>query len=331
MKLVLIVGGYYMANIEKLAKMANVSITTVSRVLNGHPYVKQEKRDAVLEAIERCNYQRNINAVHLKKGKTFQVGVVVPYTNHPYFGLLVDGIASEALNNNYKIVLIQTNYREDFEIEALNMLKHKQIDALIICSRNCSLEIINDYVSYGPIVLCEDEKEQSVSSIYIDHYKSFFIALEYLHENGHTDIGYCIGRRTGTNSHKRENAYKDFLLKIGKSICMDYIFDDCLFFEDAEKVVKKIKQMKKPPTALLVTSDQVAAGIITCCNIHKIIIPDELAIIGFDNQPISKVMNITTMDIPLSDIGKKLFKQAIIKKDVVHEEVFATLIKRQTV
>ncbi|HZG72120.1 MAG TPA: LacI family DNA-binding transcriptional regulator [Chondromyces sp.] len=320
-----------MANIEEIAKLANVSVTTVSRVLNNHPYVKKEKREAILKAMEKCNYQKNINAVHLKKGKTFQVGVVVPYTNHSYFGLLVDGIASEALEHDYNIVLIQTNYREEVEIQALNMLRHKQIDALIICSRECSMDIINDYVSYGPIVLCEDKKETNVSSIFIDQYKSFFKALEFLYENGHTDIGYCIARRTGTNSNRRAKAYEDFMASIGKPFRPDYIFEDCLYFEDGEKVVKRIKELTAPPTALLVTSDQVAAGIITCCNNEGIIIPDQLAIVGFDNEPIAKVMNITTIDIPLKSMGKKLFSHAVNEKGIVHEEIEVTLIKRQTV
>src|SRR5690606_34576394 len=104
------------------AKMAGVSVTTVSRVLNNHPYVSEEKRAAVLQAMERVNYQRNINAVHLSTGKTLLIGVAVPFTNHPYFGLLVEGIANEAIKNNYKLVLFQTNYEKDREIEALKML-----------------------------------------------------------------------------------------------------------------------------------------------------------------------------------------------------------------
>lgn len=128
--------------------------------------------------------------------------------------MLVEGIANEAVINNYKLVLIQTNYEENRELEALRMLQHKQIDALIICSRICEWDVINEYVSYGPIVLCEDARGRNVSSTYIDHYKSFSVALDYLHTKGHHKIGYCIGRKTGANSKQRGKAYKDFLMKI---------------------------------------------------------------------------------------------------------------------
>jgi DNA-binding LacI/PurR family transcriptional regulator len=320
-----------MANIKDIAKMAGVSVTTVSRVLNRHPYVSEEKKEAVLNAIKESNYQPNINAIHLSTGKTFLVGVVVPFSNHPYFGYLIEGIAEEALKHNYKLVLFQTNYEEERELEALTMLKLKQIDALIICSRICKWETINEYVSYGPIVLCEDARDKSVSSTFIDHYKSFTAALDYLFQKGYENIGYCIGRNSGTNSLQRHQSYRDFLKKIKQPFIKDYIFYDCYQLDDGERVVEKLLNMDQPPSALLVTSDQVAAGILTCCKEHQIAIPDDLAILGFDNEPIAKVMNITTLEIPLFEVGRKLFGQAMQQAKTTHEEVEVKLIERLTV
>lgn len=320
-----------MANIKKIAQISGVSVTTVSRVLNNHPYVSEDKRRAVEKAIKESDYQRNLNAVHLSKGETMLIGVVVPFTNHPYFGLLVEGIANEAVKNNYKLVLFQTNYEKVSETEALEMLKHKQIDALIICSRNCAWEAINNYVPYGTIIVCEDGRGRSVSSTYVDHYKSFSIALEYLHNKGHRKIGYCVGRKIGTSSQQREQAYKDFLEKINEPFEPKNIFYGCLNFEDGQEVVKQLMDMSNPPSALLVTNDQVAAGILTCCKEEEISVPDELALIGFDNQPISKVMNITTLEIPLVEMGRKLMLQAIDHANISHEEISIKLIERKTV
>lgn len=321
-----------MTNIRDLAKMAGVSVTTVSRVLNKHPYVKEEKRKAVLEAIRKSNYQQNINAVHLSTGKTFLVGVVIPFSDHPYFAQLVNGIASEALKQNYKLVLIQTNYVMSREMDALQMLKQKQIDALIICSRICEWSQIEEFTSYGPIVFCENTKGKDVSSTFIDHYKSFSYALEFLYRKGHQKIGYCIGRKSGSSSKARGLAYKDFNEKYRLPYHSEYIFYNCLYFEAGERVVEQIKQMVNPPSALLVTNDQVAAGVVTCAQQQNISIPDELAIIGFDNQQIAKMMNITTIEIPLVDIGRKLFNQAVNSDNkVTYEEISVQLIERRTV
>jgi DNA-binding LacI/PurR family transcriptional regulator len=320
-----------MANIKDIAKMAGVSVTTVSRVINHHPYVSAEKKEAVRRAMELSNYQPNINAVHLSKGQTFLIGVVIPFSNHPYFGLLLEGIANEALKNNYKLVLFQTNYEGKREFEAFTMLKNKQIDALIICSRICEWDIIEEYVSYGQIILCEDARGKSVSSTFIDHYKTFTSALDYLFHKGHHKIGYCIGRRTGTNSKQREAAYHEFLKKRNMPYESTYIFYDCFHFEDGDRVVQRLVKMSDPPSALLVTSDQVASGILTCCKEHNIVIPEDLAIMGFDNQPIAKIMNITTLEIPLVEMGRKLFRQATENPNISHEEIVVKLIERQSV
>ncbi|WP_027955566.1 LacI family DNA-binding transcriptional regulator [Halobacillus kuroshimensis] len=320
-----------MPNIRDIAESSGVSTTTVSRVINNHPYVSDEKREAVRRAIELHNYQKNINAVHLSTGKTFLIGVVVPFTDHPYFGRLLKGIAQEALNNNYKLILFQTNYDPGKEVEAMDMLKHKQIDALIICSRVCEWSMISKYLCYGPIVLCEDIKEEGVSSTFVDHYESFSKALAYLYDKGYDKIGYCVGRMTGTNSKQREKAYKDFHDQHNFTINPDYIFSQSLYFEDGIQIVQELRELPVPPTALLVTSDQIAAGIVTCCEKEQISIPGQLAIIGFDNQPIAKFMDITTIEIPLEKIGQKLFLQSLDTEHNTHQEISTRLIERKTV
>lgn len=321
--------GEHMTNIKDLAKLAGVSVTTVSRVLNDHPYVSKEKRDAVLKAIEATNYYKNINAVHLSKGKTNMMGVVVPFIDHTYFALLIKGIAKQALKNNYKLVLFQTEYQKERELEALEMLKLKQIDSLIFCSRACDFNIIEEHMSFGPIVLCEHIVGKRISSSYVNHYNVFFEALDYLYQKGHREIGYCIARRTGSNSIERERAYRDFLKKYKLPFRENYIIDGCLYFEDSEEVIRQLKQLTVLPTALLVTSDQLAAGIVTYCQANGIAIPEELSIIGFDNQPIAKMMNITTIDIPLFEMGENLFLQAVAK-EISNKEMSVKLIERGT-
>lgn len=319
-----------MTNIKDLAKMSGVSVSTVSRVLNNHPYVSAEKRAAVLKAIEFTNYNRNINAVHLSRGKTQLMGVVLPFTDTPYFALLLKGIAKRALENDYKLVLFQTDYAEEKEIEALQMLKQKQIDSLIICSRKCDLALIQEHIQYGTIVLCEKTTEKSLPSVFIDHYEIFFQALEYLYQKGHKKIGYSVARKTGSNSSLREQAYRDFLKKYKLPFYSDYIMDDCLYFEDGEKVMQRLRSMDIQPTALIITSDQVAAGIMIECQKEGISIPEQLAVIGFNNEPIAKMMNITTIDIPLVELGGDLFLQAYHGYNS-NKQISVKLIERETV
>ncbi|WP_152658328.1 substrate-binding domain-containing protein [Oceanobacillus sp. CFH 90083] len=319
-----------MANIIDVAKLAGVSVTTVSRVLNHHPYVKKEKVEAVKKAIEETGYIQNINAVNLKKGKTHLVGVVLPFLDHPYFGQLIQGISHAASVHHHKLVLYQTGYDKKQEMEALEMLKLKQIDRLIICSRSVSLDILVDYSDFGNIVIFENGQNTSLSYTFVDHYVCFRTALNYLYERGHREIGFCINRLDGTNSKQRERAYRDFLKEKRLPYNEAYIFTKCLYLEDGERVLKELSTMQQRPTALLATSDQVAAGIITASSKYHIQIPDDLALIGFDDQPIAHVMDITTVGIPLYSIGQLLFEQAMTES-LSHKEVSAELIERGTV
>ncbi|MFP7478536.1 LacI family DNA-binding transcriptional regulator [Terribacillus saccharophilus] len=318
-----------MATIKDLARMAGVSVTTVSRVLNDHPYVSEEKRKAVLEAIERTGYEKNVNAVHLKTGKTQLIGVVLPFSDHPYFARLLKGIAKQAFVHNCKLVLIQTDYQTEREKDALQMLRQKQIDGLIICSRSCELSLINSYTQYGPIVVCENVTEE-LSSSSVDQYQAFQDALTYLYEEGHCKIGYTVSRLGGTSSRNRDAAYRDFLEAKKLSYRVDYVFDRMLYFEDGETLMKKLQQMTDPPSALIITSDQVAAGVMTYASKVKLRIPEELAIIGFDDLPMARMMGITSMHIPLEEMGEHLFLQAVEKG--TKQKLFHTkLIKRTTV
>ncbi|WP_028785107.1 LacI family DNA-binding transcriptional regulator [Thalassobacillus devorans] len=320
-----------MSNIRDIAKLAQVSVATVSRVLNNHPYVKDEKRRAVWQAVQELDYQQNINAVHLSKGKTFVIGVVLPYINHPYFSRLLEGIADGAEANGYKLMVIQTNYQVDKEVEALDMLRLKQVDGVIFTSRNSPWHILKEYRAYGPVVVCENKMDNQISTIYIDHYQAFQRGMELLIQKGHRKIGYCIGRRKGSNSQKRHEAYRDQLGKIGEAVTEKWIFERCLHMEDGARVLREWRDMKEAPTALVVTNDLVAAGIILEAEKLGVSIPDNLAVIGFDDQPLAEALQITTIQLPLPTIGKEAFQQATQDVKVIHKSLPFELVERKTV
>ncbi|MDA1839302.1 LacI family DNA-binding transcriptional regulator [Bacillus cereus group sp. BY17LC] len=297
-----------MANIKDIAKMAGVSVTTVSRVLNDHPYVSEEKRKAVIEIVEKLNYSQNANAVHLSKGKTNIVGVILPYINHPCFDAMVGGMMEVALAHNYRVLLCQTNYNKKEEMKSLDMLKTKQLDGLIICSRANEWETIEPYASYGTIVACEDNDISNISSVYTNHSAAFQLGMDYLIEKGYKKIGYCTGRKLGPSSQKRFDVYKQQLQSIDEEVNEEWIFTECFTLEDGVKVAHKLKEMQHLPEALIVAGDEVAIGVMTEAEKLGIQVPEDLAIIGFDNQPISQVLQLTTIDQNLNEIGRKAFE-----------------------
>lgn len=325
-----------MANIKDIAKMAGVSVTTVSRVLNDHPYVSEEKRKAVIEIVEKLNYSQNANAVHLSKGKTNIVGVILPYINHPSFDAMVGGMMEGALTHNYRVLLWQTNYNKKEEMKSLHMLKTKQLDGLIICSRANDWEIIEPYASYGTIIACEDNDISNISSVYTNHSAAFQLGMNHLIEKGYKKIGYCTGRKLGPSSQKRFDVYKQQLQSIDEEVNEEWIFTECFTLEDGVRVAHKLKGMQNLPEALIVAGDEVAIGVMTEVGKLGIQVPEDLAIIGLDNQPISQVLQLTTIDQNLKEIGKtafEMFYRHISDKSSKQEkvEIPYELVERSTV
>ncbi|WP_027109038.1 LacI family DNA-binding transcriptional regulator [Lacticigenium naphthae] len=319
-----------MATIKDLAKMSEVSVTTVSRVLNNHPYVSADKREAVLRAIKATDYHQNINAVNLIKGKTKTVGVVVPFLDHPHFSNILDGVTKEAVIHGFKLLLFLTDYQKDREREALNMLKEKQMDALIIVSKACELSEIKAHQKYGKIIIGEEVDDKEISSAYVDQNGAFVEALEFLYDHGHRLIGYSVSRNTSENSLRRKQHYIEFLKERGLPFREEYIIDKTMYIEDSQRIFNKLNSMQKKPTGMVITSDQVAAGVMINSSKNNIRIPEDLAIVGSGNDPIAKLMELTTVEVPLIEIGKSLFKQAL-QEEISQIQFKANLIVRKTV
>ncbi|WP_379130642.1 LacI family DNA-binding transcriptional regulator [Paenibacillus sp. sgz500958] len=297
-----------MANIKEIARIAGVSVTTVSRVLNNHPYVSKDKRAAVLRTIQELDYSRNMNAVHLITGRTRVIAVVIPYINLFYFSVIMEGLAREALAVQYRLILCQTDYKPDEEIKVLEMLRNKEIDGVIIVSTALQPEIIEEYTSYGPIVTCQDSGVRRYSSVYIEHYTAFTHGLQYLMDKGYRSIGYCEGRRHGSSSTIRQEAFHDFISRTGLPFQEEWMLFDCMTEEDGAAALHRLLGMKDRPAAMIIAGDHVAAGFILEAGKHQISIPEDMAVIGFDNQPIGRLLGLTTIDNQLFQMGASAFQ-----------------------
>jgi DNA-binding LacI/PurR family transcriptional regulator len=303
-----------MANIKEIARIAGVSVTTVSRVLNNHPYVSSVKRTAVLDTIEQLKYSRNMNAVHLITGRTGAVAVILPYINAFYFSIIMDGLAHEALLAQYRLILCQSNYSAEEELKVLDMLRNKEIDGVIIVSTALGPDIIEEYTAYGPIVTCQDSGERRFSSVYIEHHAVFRQGLQYLTDKGYRTIGYCEGRQNGSSASLRQTAFREFLAEHELSFQEEWMIFDCSTEEDGAAVARSLLEMPKRPEAMIVAGDHVAAGLIIEARKHGMTIPGDLAVMGFDNQPIGRLLEITTIDNRLYEMGAAAFR-------IIHEQI----------
>lgn len=296
-------------NIKKIAQIAGVSKSTVSRVINNHPYVHEDTRAKVLQVISELDYSPNINAIQLKTGTTNIIGIMTPTINN-YYMQIIKGMANEARRHAYQVLIYQTEEKLDQEQAALELLRQKKVDGLAILRRLVSWEAVEHYVTYGPIVTCEPTNFPKIPSVYLDHYEGFRIGLEHLVNQGYIKIACTVGRENSVNSQRRIKAYYDILDKYALPHHSDWLVSGVHTAQDGRDAFRKLVCTDDPPQAIMTTSDYVASGIITEARQHGINVPEDLAVIGFqgDEGEIADIMELTHITNPLDRIGQEMFQ-----------------------
>jgi len=305
-----------MSNIRDVAKISGHSISTVSRVINNQGYVSSKTKQDIEDAMESLNYHRNDMARALSLGKTYRVGIVLPYINHPYFQKLADSIISAAFAHNYQATLLQSNYNQDQEIYFLDMLKHHAFDGLIFTSRSISFDKIVEYQKFGPITCCENTFDYPISSAFTDRKASFVQALQLLKDSGYTHIGMTISRSENTSQSAllTTKAYKEVF---GKEIDDQLLFRESRTMFDGITATAQFLNYDKKLQVVFSNGDEIAAGAMRQLQeLHR----EDVEVIGQENLPISFLMNFSTIDHRLEDIGEEsfnlLFKDEVIKKSI---------------
>lgn len=314
-----------MANIRDIAKHADVSVTTVSRVLNEHPYVSKEKRTRVHAAMKELGYLRNQQALTLSTGKTQRVVVILPYMDHPYYGLFVNGLAKAALEHDYRLVMWQTEYKLSEERQALDLLKHREVDGAIVLSHEMSFKEMETYRAYGPIAVATVGAPETISSIHVDHYASFVSGIHVLQEHGYEEIGIILSRSHSPSSLARQQAYFDEVVHAREQ----WIWTGYLTSEDGIRLAETFLSQKERPRALFFSSDYVALGFLGEMQRRHVAIPEEVAMLGFDGHPISRAFGLSTMLSPNEQIGRRLFETTLAEMNGVIPEIHGMTVSYQ--
>lgn len=299
-----------MPNITDVVRLSGVSKTTVSRVINNYPHISKEKKELVLKAIEELRYTPNLSARKLRGQLTTTIGVIVPRIVNPFFSYLVDAIEKVGNQNDYQILICQSNEDKKKELSFLYLLKTKQADGIIMTSIENDWEVIEPFAEYGPIVLCNEYvSNASVPIIRSDQYQGAYMGVKHLIERGHRKIAYCTGGLfTDFGKDKdRNQGYQKALEEAGIKVNPSWVLVNQHTIEDGKKVMKQILEMNDRPTAVFTGSDEIAGGLMIAAKEYGFSIPKDLAIIGFDDQPIAEMMDpgLTTIRQPIEQMGNK--------------------------
>lgn len=317
--------------IKDVAQKANVSIATVSRVLNHSKPVSAVVREKVLHAVEELGFKPNSVARSLIMKESLLIGVLIPDISNSFFSTFVKGVNNECFKSNYSTLLCDTQGDMDIELHYLQLLKEKYVDGVIILTATPNKK--QKYLEFFegnsiPVVFAShyEKNTETFSCIDIDEFQAFYDATEYLISLGHQKIAMFSGDLNYYDSGIiRYEAYKKALLDAGIEYNPKWFWEGDYNVQSGYERGKKLFSLEDRPTALCCVSDMVAIGTIRAAEEMGFSIPEDLSIIGFDDIPIAQVYrpSITTVRQPIFEMGvesvQMLFKQIKNKENPEHE------------
>ena len=294
-----------MATIVDVARLAGVTPTTVSRVINNRGYISEKTKKRVHEAMDELGYQPNEIARSLTKQKSNTIGVIVPHISHPYFAKLISNLENEAAKKDYKIILCNSKEKAEKEKQYLDMCKSNRVAGIIICSGNVESNKIN--TGGIPVVLLEKNFEEGKLGIQCDNYQGGKLATEHLIECGFKKILHLSG--VIDEEMPADNREKAFIDVCSKNEIEYFIkkydidtYNQMNYYDYIKAALNEIEGVD----GIFASSDLIAAQVIQVCNEIKIRIPEDIKLVGFDDVDISQLTTprITTVHQPIKEMAR---------------------------
>lgn len=288
-------------NIHDVAKIAGVSSTTVSRVLNNRGYISDKTKEKVYKAMEEINYFPNDLARSLYRKRTNLIGLIIPNSSNPFFGELAFHIEGICASMGYKMLLCNSLNRKDKEEKYLEMLIRNQVDGVIAVTYNRG--IFNDHKQNLPIVAIDHYLSEAIPVVGSDNYDGGKRATERLIEKGCRYIVHINGPiELETPANLRRRAYEDVMREHGREpLTYEVPFD-----QNYQEVITKLFDEHPSTDGVFASDDLMAAAVITEAKTRGKQIPTQLKVIGYDGtEAIQAILpELTTIQQPIQLIAK---------------------------
>ncbi|NHM30624.1 catabolite control protein A [Neobacillus terrae] len=313
--------------IYDVAREANVSMATVSRVVNGNPNVKPATRKKVVEVIDRLGYRPNAVARGLASKKTTTVGVIIPDISSIFYAELARGIEDIATMYKYNIILSNSDQNKEKELHLLNTMLGKQVDGIVFMGGNLTADHVEEFEkSPVPIVLAGSfEESGKVPSVNIDYEQAAYDSVKEFIEKGHKHVAFVVGPlHEPKNSEKKLRGYKRALEDAGIAFDEELVAEGDYTYDSGIEAFDKLLEAKNKPTAILVGSDEMALGVVHGAQDKGYSIPEDFEVISSDNTRLSLMVRpqLTTIVQPLYDIGAVAMRllTKLMNKETVDEQ-----------
>lgn len=321
--------------IKDIAKKANVSVTTVSRVLNNKPDVGDQTRTKILKLIEELNYKPNSVARGLVMQKTHTIGLIIPDISNPFFPQVARAIEDKAQKSGYSIIFFNTDNHLEKEKKAVELFKSKQVDGLIVSLSLGNEEILKELkaANYPVVQIDRSVLSNSYPLVSIDNKNSAYQMVEYMLKKGYKKIAHITGDLKTTTARDRLAGYKKALNDYQVEINEDYIIKGDYTQQLAFEAMQTLLKLKEPPTAVFAANDLSAAGVYKALFAAGLNIPADIAVAGHDDIDIASLLRpeLTTMRQPKYSLGEKAVSVLLKMIDNYEAEVEAQILKTKLV
>jgi LacI family transcriptional regulator len=297
--------------IKDIAEKLNLSKSTVSRALRDSYDVNPATRLRVLSLVKELNFEPNVNARGLREQKTFNIGVIIPSFQIPFYSVAVGGIHTILSNSGYNVMTSQTNETYGSELICVNSFLKSRVDGMLISfSANTSqFGHIKEVAEKGvPVVMFNRiTTDVDLPSVTVDDYRGAYNAIEYLISRGGRNIGYIAGPNNPLLSKRRKQGYIDCLKAHGMLLREEWIIESDFSVSGGMKAAEKMLRLPVLPDSLFCICDSVAIGAMIALKKKGIRIPADISVMGFTNDFFSGFVDppLTTISQPVAEIGEK--------------------------
>ena len=314
-----------MTGIRDVAKKANVSIATVSRVLSKPDTVAEETMKKVLSVVEELNYQPNAAARQLRMAETNTILVVVPDIANTFFSKVLRGIECEARENGYEVLLGDAGNHIQSENSYLHILRQKKAAGMILLTAGIDVKLVEEIASEFPVVLaCEYINGLHVPTVSIDNVSSARTATEHLISLGHTKIGCISGPMNSVLGRDRLQGFYQAMAQYNLQVDPIFVQEGDFSYESGFQMMTKLLAYNDIPTAVFVGNDEMAFGSVNAIEAKGLCVPNDISVIGFDNIKFSSIFKpgLTTIAQPAFEIGVRATELLVnlMKKESVEKK-----------
>lgn len=296
-------------SIEDIAREANVSIATVSRVFNKSDKVREKTAKRVLKAAEKMNYHPNKVArrMRVKNTDSLIIGLIITDVGNPFFSDLVRGVEDIAYKNKHAVLISNTDEDPEKEEFYINSMLSEKVSGVIIAPTAGNTAYLKKLVSQGYPIVSVDRKQPNlnIDTVTINNQLGAYDAVRHLIRLGHERIGIINGIKSLSTTEERFQGYKEALREEGLPLDKDLIIYEDYKEQGGYRGMKALLNIDRPPTAIFSTNNLMTLGCIEAIYEKNLKIPDDVAVVGFDDMPWSGALNpsLTAVKQPGYELG----------------------------